>query len=169
MFFGLERAGVFLSEYGGVVALGALATAGVVSALYYLRPRTPASGEADMGKVTKAEYVTSSRLRRIRENEKVEEMFLDGLLSLLVKGELSEQGYENWLHRFAHGCDAPDFLRHQSFIPPTQEQLKAILKKRRNGGSYHGIYKTPNIPGGKPGERMMNDLEKLLASKLNHQ
>ena len=84
-------------------------------------------------------------------------MIVEGLLNLQTKGELSDVGYRNWSLRLGNEFNLTDLMPGKI----TSKELKEVLKKRRNGGSYYGIYEPVNIPGPKPGERKLNPLEEI--------
>lgn len=158
----VKDAGVFLSEYG--LQIGALFAFGLCAyALSYFPRKVPAKGETDMGTIVRAEFEKERRVQRIKENNAVEDMIIDGLLQLLVDGQLTDTGYRRWMDKFAVFFGHTDWRRDD---PMTPDKLKELLKKRRNGGSYHGIYTPVKFPTGDV-QKEMNALEKLLASKLS--
>lgn len=156
----LETAGELVNQYGLTVGVTAVFVSLMYSLVLYFPKRN--SGEQDMGYMRKrAEYESAVRRRRLTENKAVEEMITDGLLQLLADDRLSPEGYDNWQRRLATAFGLKDL----SPARLSTTELKTALKTRRNGGSYHGLYKPVFIPGPKPGEkegRKLNALELMI-------
>jgi hypothetical protein len=136
----LDKYGVLLATFGFVMLMGVGA--------YLARPRE------GMGKMSKEDFKRREQTRKAQERQAVCDMIEEGLLKLHSQGKLSETGYRNWHLRLGHEFNLNDLLPGKI----TAAELKVSLKKRRNGGNYHGIYKPVKLPG----ERKLNQLEILM-------
>lgn len=127
--FGIGFASLFILAYPFVV--------------FRSRPRKvqTSDGETVMS-MKRAEYYRQDHERRLRERQKICDAFEDSILTLYARGQISESTYNYWHGHFATLSSALDF-RHVSL--PASE-LKATLIRRRNGGSYHGIYAPVKLP-----------------------
>lgn len=106
----------------------------------YRRPRIVLSGEEAM--IKRAEYYRQDHERRLRERQKICDAFEDAILRLYSRNEITESSYTYWHGHFATLTSSIDFRCMQ--IPANE--LKVMLKRRRNGGSYHGMYTPVNLP-----------------------
>lgn len=108
----------------------------------YRRPRVvQLTGEAAV--VKRAEYIKQERERRLRERLKISEMFEEGLLILYSRSQISNSAYQYWHGKFKTLACVADFENVKIVNP---EELKELLRKRRNGGTYHGIYARVDLP-----------------------
>lgn len=103
---------------------------------------------------TRKEYEEQDRVKRSQQRQAVSDMVAEGLLHLHSKGKLDADAYRRYAADFGVRYNLPDLLPMKITLP----ELKASLKKRRNGGSYFGIYEPVKLPG----ERQVSKLELLL-------
>lgn len=119
---------------------------------------TSVMGEGMM--ITRAEWERQHRSKREQQRQDIVDMIEDGLLKLFAEGKLDSVSYVNWHARFAGAFAFEDLLPVK--VRDLQE-LKDMLQKRRNGGTYYGLYKTVDIPGPKPGEQEVHARNELHA------
>lgn len=105
---------------------------------------------------TRKEFEDSDRLLRSSRRQAVSEMIAEGLLQLHAKGVLDRDAYKRYALDFGVRYNLPDLLPGKVTMP----ELKVALKKRRNGGSYFGVYNKVKLPGG---ARTPSKLEMLLS------
>lgn len=128
----------------------------------YLASRfTRNEGKMQRDKAAKKQYIIDDKVRRYIERLAIGEMVADGLLRLHTKGELSAEGYRNWHLRFGAEFNLPDLLPGKL----SAAELKTNLKKRRNGGSYHGTMKQVKLPGHTT-EKGVNPIYAILMRRL---
>jgi len=157
----MEQLSSWVQGNADLLVMTCVAALFVSSVVYLFHAYSPSkiTGEGNMN--TRAEWEHQDRSRRLQERQQVIDMFEDGLLKLLTNGKISDVGYKNWRARFAV------VLNQEEMFPEIIDDLnrfKDILKKRRNGGTYYGVYKVVKIPGPKPGEQEVhakNDIHRI--------
>jgi hypothetical protein len=145
----------FVSVYGVVLGAFLIATVFILG-LYVSLPKKVKVPTLGVG-MKKDEYDRQEHERRVTEAKAVAQMIADGLLELQAKGILSDIGYRNWSLRLGNEFNLTDLMPGKI----SSKELKEVLKKRRNGGTYYGVYKPVNIPGPPKVERKLSKLEEI--------